>query len=151
MIHFKEIDKSNYMECILLRTQESQREFVADNAQSLAEAHFEEGIFTRAIYSDETMVGFVLFDYDPSIPGWSMSRFMIGTQFQGQGFGKEAVKQFLKFMKEEMGVHELYISVEEENTVASKLYQKIGFQFIGKTEYTFDNVLYRENQMKIAL
>lgn len=129
MITFKEIDRSNYMECICLKIKEDQKGFVADNAQSLAEAKFEEGLYTRAIYSDDTMIGFVLFDYDAEISGWSMSRFMIGEQYQGRGLGKEAVRQFLKYMKEEMKVHELYISVEVDNTVACEMYEKIGFQF----------------------
>ena len=30
------------------------------------------------------MVGFILYDYDDQIPGWSMSRFMIGKQYQGK-------------------------------------------------------------------
>ena len=68
MITFKEIDRSNYMECIGLRIKEEQKGFVADNVQSLVEAKFEEGLYTRAIYSNDIMVGFVLFDYDPEFP-----------------------------------------------------------------------------------
>ena len=67
MITFREIDKSNYMECICLKVKDEQRGFVADNARSLAEARFEEGLYTRAVYSDGVMVGFVLFDYDPEL------------------------------------------------------------------------------------
>ena len=103
MITFREIDKSNYMECICLKVKDEQRGFVADNARSLAEARFEEGLYTRAVYSDGVMVGFVLFDYDPELPGWCMSRFMIGAQYQGRGLGKEAVLRFLDFMREHMG------------------------------------------------
>ena len=40
MITFREIDKSNYMECICLKVKDEQRGFVADNARSLAEARF---------------------------------------------------------------------------------------------------------------
>ena len=46
MITFREIDKSNYMECICLKVKDEQRGFVADNARSLAEARFEEGLYT---------------------------------------------------------------------------------------------------------
>lgn len=42
------------------------------------------------------MVGFVLYDYDEAFHGWSMSRFMIGKQFQGKGYGKQAVIDFLR-------------------------------------------------------
>lgn len=58
MIQFREVDESNYMDCLCLKVKESQKGFVADNAQSLLEARFEEGLFTRAIYADDTLVGF---------------------------------------------------------------------------------------------
>ena len=151
MITFREIDKSNYMECICLKVKDEQRGFVADNARSLVEARFEEGPYTRAVYSGDTMVGFVLFDYDPEIPGWCMSRFMIGAQYQGQGLGKEAVSRFLDDAKERMGLLELYIHVELENTAAYELYQKLGFRFVKQIQYEFDGVVYRERQMKIDL
>ena len=151
MITFRKIDHSNYMDCICLKVREDQIGFVADNARSLVEARFEEGLYTRAVYSDDTMVGFVLFDYDPEIPGWCMSRFMIGAQYQGQGLGKEAVLRFLDFMREEMKVGELYIHVELENTTAYEMYQKLGFRFVKPIQYEFDGVVYRERQMKICL
>ncbi len=151
MISFREIDKHNYMDCICLRVKDHQKDFVADNARSLVEAQFEEGLYTRAIYSDNTMVGFLLYDYDAEIPGWSLSRIMIGQQYQGQGYGKEAVKEFLKYMKEEMRICELYICVELENVAAYEMYQKLGFSFVKQIEYDFDGVHYRENQMRIRL
>lgn len=151
MITFREIDRNNYMECICLKIKEEQKGFVADNARSLVEAQFEQGVYTRAIYSDDVMIGFVLFDYDPGIPGWSMSRFMIGEQYQGKGFGKEAVREFLKYIRDQMKIQELYLSVEVENTAACRMYEKAGFSFIKDIEYTFDGIVYREKQMKITL
>lgn len=147
MITFRKINQNNYMDCICLKVREDQTGFVADNARSLVEAQFEEGLYTRAVYSDDTMVGFVLFDYDPEIPGWCMSRFMIGAQYQGQGLGKEAVLRFLGFMKEEMKVEKLYLHVELENTVAYQMYEKLGFQTVGEIQYTFDGTTYRERRM----
>ena len=147
MITFRKIDQSNYMDCICLKVRGDQTGFVADNARSLVEARFEEGLYTRAVYSDDTMVGFVLFDYDPEIPGWCMSRFMIGAQYQGQGLGKEAVLRFLDFMREERKVGELYLHVELENTAAYQLYEKLGFQTVGEIQYTFDGTTYREWRM----
>lgn len=151
MITFKQIDRDNYMECICLKVKESQQNFVADNARSLVEAQFEEGIYTRAIYADDTLVGFVLYDYDSEIPGWSMSRFMIGEQYQGQGLGKIAVIEFLKYLKEQMRIKEIYISVERENIVAYEMYRKIGFVDVKPVQYEFDGTTYYEMQMKIEL
>ena len=104
MITFREIDKSNYMECICLKVKDEQRGFVADNARSLAEARFEEGLYTRAVYSDGVMVGFVLFDYDPQLPVWCKSRIMIAAQNKVLFIRKETVLRILDFMREHMGV-----------------------------------------------
>ena len=151
MITFREIDKSNYMDCICLQVADGQKGFVADNARSLVEARFEEGLYTRGIYADGVMVGFLLFDYDPEIPGWSLSRMMIGAQYQGRGYGTAAVKAFLQYIRDTMAIRELCLCVELENTVAAALYHKLGFRDVGTVEYDFDGVHYVETQMKIAL
>ena len=93
-LEFRKITKENYMECIALKVDESQKHFVADNAQSLVEAAFEDGLYTLAIYHNRTMVGFILYDYDEDIPGWSLSRFMIGKQYQGKAAEKEQYWNF---------------------------------------------------------
>ena len=84
---FRKIDKSNYWDCMALTIDDSQEGFVADNKQSLVEAAYEDGLYTLGIYQDETMVGFVLYDYDETFPGWSMSRFMIGSLSPAQPAG----------------------------------------------------------------
>ena len=49
---------------------------------------YEDELYILGIYHDETMAGFVLYDYGNTFPGWSMSGFMIGKQFQRKGYGK---------------------------------------------------------------
>ena len=144
---FREIDKSNYWDCIVLTLDESQKGFVADNKQSLIEAAYEYGLYTLGIYHEETMVGFVLYDYDDTFHGWSMSRFMIGKQFQGKGYGKQAAIAFLDYFKKKHNADKLYISVSLENTVARKMYASIGFEEIKEIEYTFLGIQFREVQM----
>ena len=144
---FESIDKSNYWDCIALVIDESQEGFVADNKQSLVEAAYEDGLYTVGIYHEETMVGFVLYDYDDTFPGWSMSRFMIGKQFQGKGYGKQAVLAFLDYFKGKHDADRLYISVSLDNTVARNLYSSIGFVEIKEVEYTFLGKHFREMQM----
>lgn len=77
----------------------SQKGFVANNKQSLAEASFEDGMFPLGICADETMAGFWLYYYDDSFSGWYLSRFMIGKQFQGRGYGKQAALELLDYFK----------------------------------------------------
>ena len=146
-MEFRKIDKTNYWDCISLEVEESQKYFVADNAHSLVEAAFEEGLHTLGIYAEEDMVGFVLYDYDDTFPGWSMSRFMIGKQYQGKGYGKQAVLDFLAYFKKEHKADKIYISVSLDNAVARRMYANIGFREIKEIEYTFQGHLYREMQM----
>lgn len=132
---FREIDKSNYWECMALTVNESQADFVADNKQSLVEAAYEDGLYALGIYHEETMVGFVLYDYDETFPGWSMSRFMIGKQYQGKGYGKKAVLDFLDYFKRKHNADKLYISVSLENRAARNMYSDIGFIEMKEVEY----------------
>lgn len=151
MIEFKPINHENYLECAFLKLNDEQKDYVAPNWQSLLESYFEEGLYTRAIYNDENLVGFVLYDYDSNIPGWSMSRFMIAKQYQKMGIGYSATLEFLKYIKNHLKIDELYISVSQENRVAYKLYKKIGFEDIKKVQYRFNNKDFYEIQMKINL
>ena len=146
-MEFKQIDKTNYQECMALEVDESQKYFVADNTRSLVEAAYEDGLYTLGIYDGDTMVGFILYDDDDTYPGWSMSRFMIGRQFQGKGYGKRAVREFLDYFKAEHNADKIYVSVSLDNTIARKMYTDLGFQKIKEIEYTYSGHLYREMQM----
>ena len=64
-----------------------QRSFVAPNAVSIAEAHFNPGHWMRAIYADGQPVGFVLTFDDPS-EGYFLWRFMIAAGHQRRGIGR---------------------------------------------------------------
>lgn len=151
MIEFKPINRDNYIQCIYLELEDYQKDYIAPNWQSLLEAYFEEGLYTRAIYKDTKIVGFVLYDYDSSIPGWSMSRFMVAKQYQKMGIGYLATSEFLKYIKNQLKIDELYISVNQENKVAYNLYKKIGFEYVKDVQYKFNNKVFKEIQMKIKL
>lgn len=146
-IELRNIDRSNYQECIRLQIDDSQQGFVADNTRSLVEAAYEEGLYTLGIYEKDTMVGFLLYDHDDTIPGWSLSRFMIGKQYQGKGYGKKGVRAFLDHFQKKHDADKIYISVSLDNKVARKMYEDIGFREIREIEYTYDGILFREMQM----
>ncbi len=148
MLTFKKIDKENYMECILLKVKEHQQDFVADNAQSLLDAHYLEGLETFGIYHNDIMVGFLLYDYDAELGGWSLSRFMIGAQYQGKGFGTAALNSFLRFFESNIGTKPLFACVNVENKITIALFQKFGFDFVEEIEYTHLNKTYQEVKLR---
>ena len=146
-MNFRYIDKTNYWDCMMLTVDASQESFVADNKQSLVESAYEDGLYVLGIYNKDTMVGFLLYDYDNTFPGWSLSRFMIGKQYQGKGYGKQAMIAFLEYFKEKRNADKLYISVSLENSVARKMYSSIGFKDIKEVEYEFLGKTFHEMQM----
>ena len=50
---------------------------------------------------------------------------MIGRQFQGKGYGKRAVREFLDYFKKKHGADRIYISVSLDNAVARKIFQHL--------------------------
>lgn len=146
-INFKEIDKSNYNTCINLKVGEHQKNYVASNAISLVQAFYEEELYPIGIYNDEEMVGFILYDYDKELEGWSFSRFMIDINHQNKGYGSKALEKFLEFFHNKYEEENLYTSVEIDNEVAMKLYEKYGFNKKDSFEYKIGNTVYKEFRM----
>ena len=51
-IEFKQIDRTNYNECIELNLSEEQKRFVAPNIFSLVQAAYEPHLYPLGIYND---------------------------------------------------------------------------------------------------
>lgn len=129
---FKEITKENWEECIELKVSKGQENFVASNAYSILEANFSEGLYPLAIYDDETMVGFLMYEKDDVAKDMGMCRLMIDVKYQNKGYGKAAIIKLLEFIREKYGNTPFYTSFEPENIVAEKLYESIGFRKTGE-------------------
>lgn len=150
-IEFRVIDKTNYNQCIKLKTSEEQKRFVATNIFSLVQSAYEPNLYPLGVYKHKKMVGFILYDFDDEINGWSMSRFMIDEKFQNQGIGKVTLHKFIEFFTEKYGHIQLYTSAEVDNTIAIKLYEGLGFEKKEVFEYEVDGVTYKEFRMVAQL
>ena len=144
---FRDIDKSNYNECISLRVGEHQKNYVASNMYSLVQASYEDGLYPLGIFNEDEMIGFLLYDYDEELNGWSFSRFMIDIKYQNKGFGRKALEKFLEYFQSKFPNKSLYTSVEIDNDIAIKLYQKYGFVIKSSFQYAIEDVTYKEFRM----
>ncbi|WP_081105667.1 GNAT family N-acetyltransferase [Heyndrickxia coagulans] len=61
---------------------------------------------------------------------------LLGSAYQGKGYGKEALNKAIEFLKQENLFDYIQINYVEENLVAKKLYQKVGFSETGEMEGT---------------
>ncbi len=145
MIHLEKVTHKNVWELIELAPFESQYDFVASNDESLMEAYIavtSESAYAYpfGIYDDETPVGFLMIGYNeagieknaPEIlkNNYSLWRIMIDKNHQGKGFGREAVRLALAFIRTWPHGKAEYcaLSYEPENEAAAKLYHSFGFE-----------------------
>lgn len=133
-VHFKRITASTVRAvCALSQTlSPAQRRMVAHNGDSIAEAHYSESAWVRAIYADDELVGFIMLhvgsDYDDGIdcPGVFLWRFMIAGPHQGRGYGRMAVQRLLAHLRA-LGIPELYTSCASGEASPEGFYRKLGF------------------------
>lgn len=137
-IYLKDIDESNWEKCILLTTnKEGQHfiveEFVASNAVSIAQSKVEKGWITKAVYAEDTMVGFVMYGYCYEYNIYEICRLMIDHKYQGKGYGRAALGKAIEELKSLKDCNEIFISFEPENNIGKKLYESFGFRDTGNT------------------
>jgi CubicO group peptidase (beta-lactamase class C family)/RimJ/RimL family protein N-acetyltransferase len=113
--------------------------FVASNKTSLRqadEANAEHPGYARpfAIYTGDKLVGFCMFAFDPEEEDeedrYWLWRFMIDKDEQGKGYGQAALREIIKYFKDN-GADRLYLSTEPENECGLHVYHKAGFRDTG--------------------
>ncbi len=132
ILSLREINMDNFHVCIRLSVAEDQRGFVASNMYSLAEAKADGVSNPLAIYADETMVGFTMFWFDAEHNLGYIDRLMVDQRYQGQGYGRYAMTEVIRRLKENPGCQRIHISFHPDNQPAESLYYSLGFRRNGE-------------------
>ena len=143
-VTLREIDDESLEAIIKLDAtmSESQRRCVAPNARSIAEGAVSPCAWFRAVYLDETPVGFVMVDLHPEagefpeedLPTVFLWRFMIGGPWQKRGVGRAVLDQLVAFFRRE-GVRTFYTSCDtEEQHNPYGFYVRYGFTDTGRDD-----------------
>jgi diamine N-acetyltransferase len=111
---------------------DEQKHFVAPNAVSIAEAYFEPKAWFRAIYADETPVGFLMLYDDPDEPLYFLWRYMIDVRYQKLGFGKKAMDLLLEYVRTRPGAKEMTLSCHPGEDGPEPFYRRYGFVLTGR-------------------
>ena len=134
-VELRPVTAENWRALIKLQVREDQREFVASNLHSIAEAQFgyeEEGhwnFYPFGVYANEEPVGFLMhcINYKHSRFQGFIVRLMVDEHYQGKGYGRAAMEQILETFRADERVHQIGISYEPHNKVAQALYASLGF------------------------
>jgi diamine N-acetyltransferase len=133
-IQLRKLSRDNLFECIGLNTHEDQKEFVATNVVSIAQAYVEPTWVPLAIYADDTMVGFVMYGRDAETGFDWIIRLMIDARYQGHGYGRATMLELLPMLKQSPDSKGIKISYEPKNRTAERLYAQLGFRPTGEIE-----------------
>jgi len=117
-----------------LSVEEEQKQFVASNSVSIAQAYFSKYAWFRAIYADDKPVGFVMLYDRPDKPEYFLWRFMIDARWRGMGFGKRAMALLIAYVKTRPDASELFTSVHQAEGGPQGFYEKLGFKLTGRYE-----------------
>lgn len=126
-----------FHEVIDLELEEGQEEHLPSNVYSIAESSFSTSFHPRAIWHDETIVGFLMYQFgeeESEQHECTIWRFMIDRKHQNSGIGKAAMSLLMAEIKnnDQCSVVEIYY--DENNIAAKKLYTQYGFKVVGKRD-----------------
>lgn len=126
-VTLREVTRENLRAVLNLSVAPSQMHQVATNAQSIAEAHFEPAAWMRAIYADETPVGFLMMYEKPDEGVFYLWRLMVDAQYQAMGFGRRALEQLIARVCADPNATDLTLSVVPGADGAAPFYERLGF------------------------
>ena len=129
MLRLVEIDRYNYLSVLDLSVSAEQRDFVATNQYSLAQAYVQPECVPLALYAEYSL--------DADDHQYWIYRLMIDQRYQGVGYGREAMELLINRIRglsdEEHAC--IFISFEPENSTAKALYESLGFVPDGRVLY----------------
>lgn len=130
-VTLREITAATLSDILRLKVDEAQNRFVATNAVSIAQAHFSDQAWFRAIYADDTPVGFLMLADDPAKPEYALWRFMIDARYQKLGFGRRAIALLIDHVRTRPGAAKLLVSCVEGEGSPIPFYESLGFRLTG--------------------
>jgi diamine N-acetyltransferase len=132
VVTLREVTADNVRGVCNLEVKPEQRGFVATNAVSIAQAHFAPKAWFRAIYADDTPVGFVMLRDDPEAARYYVWRFMVAGEYQGCGFGRRAMEHVIDYVRTRPGATQITLSYVPGDGGPRDFYQGLGFEDTGE-------------------
>ncbi len=130
MIRLADVTEDNWFEAATLSVKESQKGFLAPAIGILARGYVYRNCNAKifVIENDEAIVGLALVrEFTEEPLGYDLQQFMIDRQYQGRGYGSEALGLILDELRKEAHFDHVEVCVKKEDAEAIHLYEKCGF------------------------
>jgi diamine N-acetyltransferase len=133
MITLEEVTSEN-LRAIVELSENIDDELVAPNNLSIAEWLLRDDAWLRAIYAGGNPVGLVMVQDIPDWHVYHVWRLMVGSSYQGKGYGREAMEQVIARYKRRPGAYVITTFVAEKEGNAERFYNKLGFERDGRRQ-----------------
>lgn len=127
-LELRELDHRSFYTITQLEVFDNQKECVASNAFSMAQANFHKDAWFRGIYVNDEAVGFVMLNLNHEYADYYLWRFMIDKNHQGKGYGKLALDKIVAFLAQFPEAKTLKSSVDVGEASPLNFYLKYGFE-----------------------
>jgi len=110
-----------------------QRDYVAPNVFSIAQAYFDDHAWFKAVYAGETPVGFVMI-HDGENGEYFLWRLMIDREQQREGYGRRALDLIVADLRKRPGAREIVSSYVPGDDGPEAFYRAYGFVETGEVK-----------------
>lgn len=144
MIHLVDVNEENWLDIIKLKVDEEQQKYLDRPTGIIARGYIYRNCNARVfgIMDDTQMIGVALVrDFTDEPLNYDLQQFMIDQQFQNKGYGTEALRQILIFLKQEGRFNSVEACVNREDLAAIHVYEKVGFINSGYIDEDLPNCL----------
>jgi RimJ/RimL family protein N-acetyltransferase len=134
MIKLIDVTEDNWLDVADLRVRDDQLGYVAPAIGILARGYVYRNCNARiyAFDNDGVIIGVALVrEFDDEPLGYDLQQFMIDRQFQGRGYGSEALRLILEELSLEGRYDHVEVCVKKDDSAAISLYEKHGFSDSG--------------------
>ncbi len=133
-VELRAITEENFIDAFHLKLAAGQENFVSHPIRSLAQAYvYRDQCQPFGIYAEGIMVGYVMVIYDYDVPEYDIWHMMIDESMQGRGYGREALKQVIDYIRTKPfgDSDRIVLTCNKNNPIAGKLYESMGFSATG--------------------
>lgn len=133
-ITLEPVNSTNWRGVAQLTVNEAQQAFVAAPCYYLALCAYDQLWQPLAVRLGEQVIGFLMCAMDPADGSCWLGGILIDQHYQGQGYGKQAVRAAIALLHTQHGYQHFALSYQPTNLVAKRLYATLGFVETGEAE-----------------
>ncbi|MCX7221138.1 MAG: GNAT family N-acetyltransferase [Burkholderiales bacterium] len=135
-VQLRAVTYDNFDAVVELQLLKHQEDYLSSNCYSIAQSKFDPHYHPRAIYADDDLVGFLMYNsFDCEVQHQTgIHRFMIDQRHQGKGLGRQAMQLVLDEIKAQPLLQRITICYHPTNPLAKPFYASLGFIETGLDE-----------------